>query len=133
MPIFKPLTAALSAALVTFSFSLCAIAQQEERFVDVGQGTGENTMLLDVFSIKGTTRGITYDLVRQYGEGMIKMSFAASCTEKRLFLTRMNIYSESGQAIKKNNTRTEVSSALPDSPAATAMRIVCRQTGVDGY
>lgn len=105
----------------------------EERFVSVGENANGETMLLDLASIEGTTEGIVYDTFIKYKSGMLKSSFAISCAERRIFLTQLALYSESGTAIEKDDADEEVSQASPESPVGMAMRVVCRRSGVAGY
>lgn len=105
----------------------------EERFVSVGENANGETMLLDLASIEGTTTGIAYDTFIKYSSGMLKSSFAISCAERRIFLTQLALYAESGRMVEKDSTREEMSQAEPDSPVGMAMKVVCKRSGVAGY
>ena len=101
--------------------------------MSVGENAKGQIMLLDLASIEGTTTGIAYDTFIKYDSGMLKSSFVISCAEGRIFMTQMALYSESGRTIEKDDSNEEMSHASPDSPVGTAMRTVCRRSGVAGY
>ncbi|MEH2069217.1 MAG: hypothetical protein V7K47_13825 [Nostoc sp.] len=105
-----------------------AIAEDGQRYFTVGHDKLGNDIALDTKTIKGTT----YKLYGMYGDGIFETTFDASCTESRLFLNRIAIYSSGGELLQEDKEKGEIPFVADSSPGK-GMKFVCEKIGARGW
>ncbi|MBD2683150.1 MULTISPECIES: hypothetical protein [Nostoc] len=105
-----------------------ANAQESDKYLMVGLNKVGDPILLNTQEVEGTT----FKLIAPYGSGISQTTINASCGESRLFITKLETYSKSGQQL----TEDEISEEIPfnaTSPGGIGMRFVCRKIGARGW
>lgn len=110
---------------ITLSVGGTAIAQTTNNklafHMQVGADNEGNPIVLDAGSVQGNE----YTILQKQGNGIEKTTFRASCAERRLFAEKSSVYNASGQLIREQQTKQEVS-PKPGTPEANSMEIVCQ-------
>lgn len=105
-----------------------ANAQQAEKYLNVGTNSEGQSILLNTEEIEGTQ----FNLVTRYGSTIVKTGFYANCGDTQLTRTKMETYTESGEPLAEDNTRTEIKFNAK-SPSGIGMTYVCRQEHARGW
>lgn len=97
-------------------------AQQQERFVVVGQDTAGNNVVLDRQSVRDNR----FTLVGTYGDGMATTDYQVNCQHKLVLLLGGSLYDRNQRLIANNNEPAEYPSRITaDTPIGRASAIVC--------
>jgi len=110
---------------ITLSVGGTAIAQTTNSklafHLQVGADHEGNPIILDAGSVQGSE----YTILQKQGNGIEKTTFRASCAEGKLFSEKSSVYNATGQLIKEQQTKQEIS-PQPGTPEANSMEIVCQ-------
>ncbi|MBD2448276.1 hypothetical protein H6G76_14085 [Nostoc sp. FACHB-152] len=110
---------------ITLSVGSTAIGQTTNNklafHMQVGADHEGNPIVLDAGSVQGTQ----YTILEKQGDGIVKNTFRASCTEGRLFSEKSSVYNATGELIREQQIKQEIS-PQPGTPEANSMKIVCQ-------
>jgi hypothetical protein len=115
---------------ITLSVGGTAIAQTTNNklafHMQIGADNQGNPIILDAGSVQGSE----YTILQKQGNNLEKTTFRASCAEGRLFSEKSSVYNATGQLIKEQQTKQEIS-PQPGTPEANSMEIVCHAANSD--
>jgi len=115
-------------------FSDAAIAQNTEKYLNVGQDTVGDPFLLDTTTMGKIERGFgSVLLVYQVKNGMMdEILVRASCTETRLWILGFRAYDQNGIKVDEYKEQREVP-IKGDNPASKSMQYYCHAIGARGW
>lgn len=119
----------LALAVGSTGFSASAIAQEQERFMALGNDSEGTPVFLDLANI----RGARFKLLTQRGDNQaVEITMRVACGEGTVTMEKITLFDNSGNVLLENH-ESEVLPVSPHTPVANARSVVCKAMGAKNW
>ncbi|WP_445634615.1 hypothetical protein NSTC745_06437 [Nostoc sp. DSM 114161] len=136
MNYLKRLIGVLSVAAISLSSTNgFALAQDTQKYVDVGSDSNGDPFLLDTTTMGETDKkfGSVIKIYQLKNELMYEYALHAACGDEKLWIVGHRVYNgNTGKKISEGKDSQEIP-ARGDAPGSTAMKYYCQTIGARGW